>query len=347
MSDDQSEEKTDEASDKKLRDLRKKGILPTAPTGSDFFGFGAGLLMFLAILGLMIERLKDGFDTAFTQVETAQGRDGLGSLRYYLVDQILPLLAILLAVAVGVLAFKLLSQGGFIFAMDRVTPKLENVSIVNGVKKLFKGEAFATLAASALRLFILTGVMVGLAIYWGPTLLTLDMCVPGCVPGVFWSIVRAILIAVAVLIVVSIAFDIAAQRAFFLIEQRMTKSEVKRERKEMLGQPEIRQERRRLGRELLESGDVVGRRRAVIFFYAGEDVVAFAFHPTKIPLPKLAARARGPDAAALLRAQLTSQGVPGVHDPEIVAASVTQALGDSAKREIFEPLALHLRKALF
>lgn len=344
MSNDQSEEKTDPASDKKLRDLRKRGIIATAPTASDYVGFAAALLTAILMTGLMVSRLSDGFDMAFNQLAGADTSDNIQALKNFLLDIKMPLLAILAAAATAGILFKIISQNGFVFAMERVQPKLDNINPMNGLKKLFNGDALANFAAALVRFVVLTAVVVALGFLWAPTLLNLDLCTPTCLWPTFWSIACAILIATAVVIIVTIFFDIAVQKAFFLIENRMTKTEVKRERKDMMGQPEIRQERRRLGREMVEGSESVGSNRAAIFFFWGDDVVAFAFHPVKVPLPKLAARARGAEASALLKAQFVTQGVPGFEHKDIVQASISGTLGESAKREIFMPLAGHLRQ---
>ncbi len=340
---DGSEEKTDDASDRKLRQLRDKGVLPSSPTGSDFAGFGVGLAVTFLLIPLMIDRLRAAFDRAFANLSSSDASDGFGALEFFLLSTNAPLLGILCAVAVGAVAFKLIAHGGFVFALERVAPKLENVDPINGTKKLFKGEALSNFMAAFVRLLIMIIVLVGLGWYFAPTLLRLDLCAPGCAWPVMWQILRGVLIAVAVLILMSMALDVAVQRAFFLIEQRMTKTEVKRERKEMMGQPEIRQQRRRLSREFSEAGQVVGRNNATMYFYWGDAVVAFAFHPVKVPLPKIAARASGVEQAARLRGQLDAAGIPGKESKAITRASITQNLGDSAKREVFMELATALR----
>ena len=342
---DQSEEKTDDASERKLRKLREKGLLPSAPTGSDFAGLGAGMLAAAAILPLLIDRLRESFDAAFANLSQGATESGFEALRFFALTVNLPLAAIVAAVAAGGVAFKILSQGGFVFAMEQVTPKLSHVDPAAGLGRLFKGQALAGFAAAALRLTILVAVMGALAWVWAPSLLRLDLCAPACVWPVMWAILRLMLTAVAVLLILSILADVGMQRAFFLIDQRMTKTEVKQERKDTMGQPEIRQERRRRSRELLEGAQVLGRSRAAIYFHDGDDVVAFAFHPTRIPLPKIASRARGA-AGATLRAELDALGVPGRRSRRVVKVSIGQEPGSAAKREIFADLARALRDVM-
>ncbi|MEM8978523.1 MAG: EscU/YscU/HrcU family type III secretion system export apparatus switch protein [Pseudomonadota bacterium] len=343
MSGDQTEEKTDPASEKKLRDLRQRGIIATAPTASELIGFSAALAVGLGLIGYMITRFEAAFDLIFDRMTALEASDTVQVSKYFFIDINSPLLLILGAAAAAAIFFKLISQSGFVFAMERVQPKLENVSPMSGLKKLVKGETLTQLLAATIRMVVLTLVCVFLAFWWSPNLQRLDLCAPNCAWPMVWSIVRMVLLAVAVLVVVSVIFDLIAQNAFFLQEQKMTKTEVKRERKDLFGQPEIRQERKRISRDVLEGSDAVGTSRAAIYFYFDDKVVAFAFHPSKMPLPKLAARAQG-EAAVDLRQRLDGQGVRGFQHKDIVLASISGAPGDSAKRDIFMPLAMHLRE---
>ncbi len=339
----ESEEKTDQASNKKLDKLRERGIIATAPTASEYIGLSAGLVMVFALWSFMLRQLSDAFDRAFAFLGGKGAPDYSQQISYYLVDLQFPFLAILGASAAAAVLFKIISQNGFVFSMEQVQLNFDAVNPVNGIKKIFKVQSLVTFLATFVRFSILMLVLFALGSAWAPHLLNLDLCVPGCAWPTMWAIIFMILIACAVLIVVSIFFDIAVQRAFFLQEQMMTKTETKQERKEQYGTPEVRGERKRLARELLDGADVVGTKRASIYFFWEDDAVAFAFHPVKIPLPKLAARARGHEASMILRSDLEAQNIPGFRHQKIVEASLDTGLGENAKREIFLPLAAHLR----
>jgi len=340
---DESEEKTDPASSKKLRDLRARGIIPTAPTASDYVAFSVALGTTIGLAGMMIDRLASSFDTAFNLLINAETNDSTEALRYFLIYLNAPLLGILCAaVAAGVL-FKLISQGGFVFAMERVQPNLGAVNPVSGLQNMFKGPAMTNFLASFIRFLVMIIVLVGLGWLWARDLINLDLCSPTCIWPITWVIIRAILTVAAILIIVTIFFDIAIQQYFFMEQQKMSKTEVKQERKDQNGQPEVRSERKRIARELMDGAQAVGRNRATVYFAHGDGAVAFAFHPQKMPLPKVAARARGREAVALLRADLDSRGVTGFPNEEIVEACINLPLGAPAKREVFMTLAGYLR----
>ena len=345
MSDDQSEEKSEDASDRKLRKLREDGIVSSSQVGSNFFGLAAGILVAVLLLPWMIARLQNGFDLAF---DLAQSDDiyQTGPLRHFLFDIHAPIGVMIIAIIAAAVAFKVLSQGGFIFSMTHVAPDLSKVSPTKGLQNLFKGRAWTDFAATLIRFSIMILVCVILAIQWGPTLLNLDVCVPGCAHEVAWRIIRTLLIACGLLVLAAVVFDLITQKIFFLQEQRMTKTEVKQEQKEMLGQPEIRQERRRLQRDSAATAGTIGVSVATAYFTYGDRVVALIFDPIKAPLPKVAAKSREASTTIEMITQLASRGVPGMEDEEIVAACELLPNGSNVPRKIFMPLAAKLRDML-
>lgn len=341
-----SEEKTDPASPKKLQDLRRKGQIPTAQVAGELFGFAAAIGVLSVMIPLLIARAMSGFDTLFAQLHAGAPLDLTGGLRHFLVDLSLPVLFVFAAGSVGTILFKLIAQNGFVFALELVQPKLSHVSPWQGLKRLVKGATLTALLGHMMRFAIFALVCVLLAFLWWDTIINLDLCLPNCAWPVVWRLLLALLITAAALILISVVYDLITQNHFFLQEQKMTKSETKKERKETLGSPELKQERKRIAREVMDTAHVVGSHRAALFFYTDAAVVAFAFHPTKIPLPRVAARAQGVSASQVLRAQLEASGVPGFHDADLVSRAKSYAVGDAAKRDIFVPLATHLRELM-
>lgn len=345
MSDDGSEEKTEAASDRKLKKLRDDGIVASSQIGSNFAGLAMGLGVTLLLLPMMIERLKQGFTDAFEPRNSSALTDP-GLIRYYLVDIMAPIGFVIIAIIVASVGLRILVNGGFLFSLTHVAPSLDKVSPVKGLQNLFKGKALTEFGATFVRFVILLVVCILLAVSWGPTMLNLDLCVPNCAGDVAWRIVRSLLIAAAAVALIAIIFDIGVQKAFFLVEQKMTQTEVKKEQKEMLGQPEIRQERRRLQRDSAQMAGTVGVSVATAYFTYGDRVVALVFDPVKHPLPKIAAKSRVAKTTIEMIQTLEGRGVPGMEDEQIVAACELLPNGSNAPRKIFMQLATKLRELL-
>jgi len=319
-------EKTDQPSERKLAKLREDGMLPSSETGTNFFAFAVGLAITMMLFNSFRARINGGFTLAFDSLGNADVTEP-GFLRYYLIDLHLPILAILVGVIVASILFKTLVHGGFVVSMKRIEPKLEKVSPAKGFKELFKGRVVTE--------FFVT--------IWGPTFLRLDLCVPSCAEEIVWAVIKSILIASAAFMLISIALDVGMQRAFFMIEQRMTKTEMKKEMKEMLGQPEVRQERKRLQRDSAAMAGTVGAAVATVYFTYGDRVVGLIFHPTKVPLPKIAAKSRDARGTIEMIRNFESRGLPGKENEKIVEACETLPNGSAVPRSIFETLAHELR----
>ena len=345
MSDDQSEEKTDPASERKLRKLREDGIIPTSQTGTSFVGFATGFSVFLLLLASSVGTYSSAFDTIFDAIS----RNDLpfeGLIWYFLVSIHLPLAMIAIAILFAGILFRLIVNKGFVFSLKLVAPTLDKVNPVSGFKNLFKGRALTEFLAALTRFLIMALAFGLLAWFWWPQLINLDLCVPSCALPAFWAVARGILITTAVLLLVSVLFDVGIQRAFFLLEQRMTKTEVKRERKEMLGQPEIRQERNRRRRETSDMAGVVGAGAVTAYFNYGDRIVGLSFDPVKNPLPRIAVKSREARPTIDLIRQLEARGVPGMEDGQIVDACELVPIGDPVPRAIFGPLATRQRYLL-
>lgn len=342
MSEDQSEEKTDPASERKLRKLRDDGIVATSSLAPNLFGLSVGVSVALLLLPMMIDRLMDGFALVFDNIPDTVTNPNI--LQHFLLTMHVPIGVVMVAIMVAAIGFKILLHAGFIFSMTHVTPDLGKVNPAKGLKNLFQGKTLTEFAATFVRFCVLSGVAGFLAYVWAPVLMKTDLCVPHCAQEIFWRVARALLIACAVLVVVAIAFDVIVQRAFFMREQRMTKTEIKREQKDIHGQPEIRQERRRLQRDTAQLAGVTGVSAATVYFTAPGRVVALAFDPVKTPLPVVAAKARTQEEANVMMATLQLRGLPGRQDEEIVAACEVMPIGSAVPRSIFMPLAKQLRE---
>lgn len=342
MSDEGSEEKTDPPSERKLAKLREDGMLPSSETGTNFFAFAVGLAITMMLFNSFRAGINGGFTLAFDSLGNADVTEP-GFLRYYLIDLHLPILAILVGVIVASILFKTLVHGGFVISMKRIEPKLEKVSPAKGFKELFKGRVVTEFFVTVVRFSIMIAAFAFLAYIWGPTFLRLDLCVPSCAEEIVWAVIKSILIASAAFMLISIALDVGMQRAFFMIEQRMTKTEMKKEMKEMLGQPEVRQERRRLQRDSAAMAGTVGAAVATVYFTYGDRVVGLVFHPTKVPLPKIAAKSRDARGTIEMIRNFESRGLPGKENEKIVEACETLPNGSAVPRSIFEILAHELR----
>lgn len=344
MSQDQTEEKTDPASERKLQKLREDGTIVTSKLGTEYSGLLIGSLIAFVLFPSFLSGIYYAFTTAF-ELSTIDAKQGLeNAINQVVVEPLSPIVVIFVGILFAGLLFSIVHNRGFIFALNKVAPKFSHCSPAAGLKRMFGAQALTDHALSLVRLVAV--IAVGTAVFFVhiEDLVRTDLCLPECGFEIILLLMFSVLAGAAIVMLISIAFDVGLQRVFFLQEQRMTKTELKQERKEAFGQPEVRQERRRLSREMLESSGSVGANAATVYFTHDGAIVALAFDPVKVPLPRIAAKSKSVSDSHVLMARLVNRNLPGRVNKTIVEACLRLPVGQSVPRSIFAELAAELRE---
>ena len=248
MSADSSEEKTEEASSKKLSDARDKGQVAKSTELAGGISLLAGLLVVMSMTPWFVRQVADFFlavESALPVLDTAMAKA--------LVYEGLKLagLASLAPVVVAAVVFTLALwlQTGTLFSLDPVQPKLERLDPVQGLKKLASMKSLVQFM-----LLLLKSAIIGAAV----TLVCLRV-MPDAIRvihadiGAALEVTRTALIHLlswcGALFVMLGGADFGFQRWQFMKEMRMSKTELKREHKEQQGDGHLKAERKRAGRE--------------------------------------------------------------------------------------------------
>jgi flagellar biosynthetic protein FlhB len=149
---------------------------------------------------------------------------------------------------VGVLAN--IIQVGFLFSVEPLVPKFEKIDPIAGTKRLLSVRSLVELAKSILKIAIIGAV--AYVIIKGEYDKFLVLCDTGVI--VMWHFLLAvaykILFWVCIVLIVLAVLDFAFQRWEQEKKLRMTRQEVKEERKQMEGDPQIKARVRSLQREM-------------------------------------------------------------------------------------------------
>ncbi len=338
---DQSEEKSLPASEKKLKDARKKGQV----AHSKDMVIGTGTVAILAYIWLAWDKVRtnlatllilpaDTYDMPFLQA-AERVADRAMELA---VMTVLPLIAII--VLVSVLTNVALTKG-FIFSTEPIKPKGEKINPVSGFKRIFSLKNFVELIKSILKTALLTAAAILLVVLGIETLIKGPVCGVECVAYAFGSMVKPLFIAFALIFLLFALLDVGVQRWLFLRDQRMTKTEFKRERKDMEGDPTFRQERMRQRREMAEGVSVpLGVKHATVMISDGQDaVVGLRYIKGETPVPAVVCKGRK-DRAIMLIAEARQRYVPVAEDSELTHALLrTSAMGDFVDQAYFHQVA--------
>ncbi|MEL6678246.1 MAG: EscU/YscU/HrcU family type III secretion system export apparatus switch protein, partial [Pseudomonadota bacterium] len=248
-----SEEKSLDASEKKLRDARQKGQTASFRDLSAALGFVAGAGVIAVAAGGVVDALTtaqsyalSGMDRPFLAVFPSILAGLFGGL-------MLPFLAMLgaqvLAVTVGAIA----AHKGFVFSLEPIALKLTNLDPIKGLGRIFGVRGVVEFCKSVVKVAVLMAAIAAFAVGTIGTLPHLVACGFDCtltaIGAVFWPLFALF----SVFLIVTGVFDVPIQTFLFNREMKMGQSEMKRERKDMDGTPEIKAEQRRLREELAEA----------------------------------------------------------------------------------------------
>lgn len=250
---DQSE-KTEDPSDKKLRDAREKGNVAKSQEVNSWFMLTAATLVVLIfsnqMAGDMARFLKSFFFNAHEMVLAGEG--GVILMKSVLFG-VLGVLALPFLLFVVAALGANLAQHGFLIQTETIQPKLSKISPIEGFKRLFSKTSLVNFAKSLAKLTIVTVLIV--AIMWPSrdsleVLVTLD---PSALLTHVQTLSLKILGAIVALYSVVAVLDYAYQRQQWWNKLKMTPQEIKDEYKQQEGDPmvkaKIRQIRMERGRK--------------------------------------------------------------------------------------------------
>jgi len=340
-------EKTEQATDKKLQDARKKGqVAQSKDLSSAFaFAFAAATLIFTADLGA--DRIRRIIASAVEGV-SADGEhrlsEALVAAQVMATDALWFAGPVLIAATLGALIGGL-AHVGFNFAIDPLVPKLERIDPVSGVKRIFSMKSLFEVFKSVVKAVFIAWVLYELVRSLIPTLVVSGYGMPQNIGHNAWSAISELLLICTALFLVLGVVDFVIQRLLFLKDQKMTKDEVKREYKQTEGDPQIKGERKALAQELAFSdpGPAVATANAVVVnptHYA----VALRYEPQECGLPVIVAK--GVDGeAALIREAAREHGVPIIGNPELARALFKVGTHATVPEPLLEAVAIVLRWA--
>ncbi|HEX2859725.1 MAG TPA: flagellar biosynthesis protein FlhB [Alphaproteobacteria bacterium] len=243
--------KTEEPSQRKLNRLRDEGNVPTSREVNSLFS----LLGMLIVLGLALpwslKKIGDlmvrGLSEAGTTVLEDRGSIGMvmAHTGVTLLIILLPLLLVLLIA--GYLGSVV--QNGFVFSSKSIQPNLEKISPVAGFKRLFSVKSLVELLKAMLKLGVI-GAGMGI-VFWGfkdQLLILADSSLRAALSLSQKITLQMVGTALALMVVLALA-DLLFQRMQFIIQNRMTRREMKEEFRDSEGDPHVKNRQRQIRNE--------------------------------------------------------------------------------------------------
>lgn len=244
---DNAQERTESATPRRREQARRKGQVPRSRELNTMTVMlaGAGTM---AVLGPWMFSRLESMLIAGLAVPTYQRfgiDDALAALGTPALDAFVtfaPLFVLLLVAAFAGPAL----LGGLVVSFEALTPKLDRLNPIQGLKRIFSIQALVELGKTLLKFAVLAGLSVVLLAALADELLRLGLMSPLDGLAAAAGHVKLAFVVLAAGLVVIAAVDVPFQIWNYLRRLKMTRQEVKDELKETEGNPEVRAKIRRL-----------------------------------------------------------------------------------------------------
>lgn len=338
----ETEEKKLPASDKKVRDARKKGQVPHSRDFVSGFVLLAALAYLFVFWPTVVDRLLELVQTvtqadqpAFTTISETASRQVFLTILL----SAGPLVAVIVVVTIF---FGIVATRGPVFSFEPIKPQFDHINPGKGFKRLASMRNMVEFAKSLIKTIFLAVLFVVVLLAWFQPLFDAPSCGETCIMPMIVSALIPLGMAAALAFVIIGIIDVPIQRWLYRHDLRMTKTELKREQKDLIGDPLIRQERQKLQRNAVARPTKPGMKNAVLALRDGDRVIGLRYVRGETPVPAIVAKGQG-RLAAVLMSEARLNGCPVVEDSELVEQMFERArIGEFLDSRFFQPVIGHL-----
>ncbi|HEX8704834.1 MAG TPA: type III secretion system export apparatus subunit SctU [Myxococcaceae bacterium] len=335
-----SGEKTEEPTQKKLDDSRKKGQVWKSKDLTGVFVFLVGLGALKGSWGLIEEEVKTLFAFTFDHIGKPETLDvATGQMLDMSVRTVILLtipVALSGAIIGGLVEFL---QVGALFTMDPLMPKFDKLNPINGLKNMFSKKAIVELIKNLAKITIAAYVVFGVVRdAMGMVVQTQLMNVQG-IMAVMGELVYRVAMRVGLVFLLFGIFDVWWQRKSFMKDMMMSKEDVKKEYKESEGDPHHKAHRKQMHQEIMEGAQMESVKSADVIVTNPDHVaVALKYDREKDSAPRVIAK--GLDFKAERIKELARQSdVPLLRNVPLAHSLLRVDVGQDIPEDLYDAVA--------
>lgn len=322
MADDQDpEQKTEQPSQKRLEEAHKKGNVPVSRELASFLLLGVlaltvawmapNLFRNTRLLLLPFITNADSLPVDASGVGLALSHAGFGGFSVIAIPLITCMVA---AIAASVL------QNGILFTTEPLAPKLERISPISGVKRLFSMRSVVEFLKSLVKI-IVVGVVAWVAVY--PELSHIRQLPGSNTEAMLYylsNMALRMIIGIIIAMFFITIFDILFQRFQHTKSLRMSRQELRDEHKQSDGDPMVKQRLRQLRMERARKRMMAAVPEAdVVITNPTHFAIALKYDNAVMNAPMVIAK--GQDLIALkIREVAKENNIPVVENPPLAQA---------------------------
>ncbi|HEX7817075.1 flagellar biosynthesis protein FlhB [Dyella sp.] len=321
MADQEQEDRTEQPSEKRIREAREKGDVPRSRDLS-------GALVTLGAMSALVSTGPSAMEHMRTiyRLGLSYSRDALfsgnlaGHAFYSAAHEAIAIVAPVAAATVLAAVAAPTLLGGLNFSAEALQPKFERLDPISGLGKIFAMRGLVELGKSLLKLVLIGAALVILMRNWQPEMMQTGRGVVGVGIAQSISLLGRAGLVFGVILALLGGVDALWQRFDYGRRQRMTKQELRDEHKEQEGSPELKgrirqvqqqMSRRRMMQELPKAD--------VVITNPTHFAVALQYDDGRMRAPKVIAK--GVDVLALqIRHVAAGHRIPTVEAPPLARA---------------------------
>jgi len=340
MPESSSQEKTEDATPKRLRDARKKGQVAKSKDLSTVAVMVGGVSALLFMRGYMASKLKILAETELKLITNSEINTNLlfYAIKHNFTTYFMVIVPFLIAVVVIAFSVSFL-QVGPIFSAEPMKPQPKRLNLVENLKNMFKMKTVVELLKNVAKISLIFYLAYSVISSSLREVVLTATGTPQQSMQVAGSIVSTFLAKVFIVFIIIAIIDFSFQRYDFKKQMRMTKEEVKREYKEDEGDPLIKSTRRQLHRELATS-DVkqqVGVSDAVITNPTSV-AVAIKYDDQDMIAPQITAKGQRL-YADFIKEIAEEEGIPVIQNVPLAWTLIELDVGEDIPEDLYAAIA--------
>lgn len=318
---DSSQEKTEEASERKIEKAREEGQVARSRD------LTTSVVLLLAVIGLnifagfMYDKLvgitrANFILTRETIFDTNAMIAHMSSAIYEAMISMVPFMGLMIFASIA----GSIALGGFLFSVDSLMPKLSRMDPMAGLGRMFAMKALMELGKSLAKVLVILGATIYLLKYYAQPMFRIsdEDAYMAIIHSAEISMNATIALAAATLIIAAV--DVPLQIFEYTKKLKMTKQEVRDESKDSDGKPEVKARIRQLQREMSQRRMMSKVPEAdVIITNPTHYAVALKYQPDTMAAPILLAKG-GDNIALKIREIAKAHKVEIIESPILARA---------------------------
>ncbi len=317
---DSFQEKTEQPTEKRIDDARKKGNVAQSPELASCF-----VILFVAVF--LYYTIAKGFNSMFAvysnyirslNVEITEG--SVMTILSFAIREFLFVVTPVFALLIVLGVFSSFLQTGFMWSFEAMTPKFESLNPAKGITRLLSKRSFFEVLKAVIKIVVLAYILYSLITNQLPAITALADQDAVSIVGFLARTCFSLATKVGAVFLFVAGLDYLRQRWQQKKDLMMTQQEVKEEVKEREGNPLIKSRIRSLQREMARRRMMEDVKKAdVVVTNPTSFAIAIMYVAGDMPAPKIVAKGAG-FVADWIKETARSHGVTIVENKPVARA---------------------------